>query len=58
MFYLDREVKGMDIDVTTRGGVVTLEGTVDSEAVKKKAVADARSTEGVKQVVDRLTVRK
>ncbi len=58
MFYLDREVKGMDIDVTTRGGVVTLAGTVDSEAVKKKAVADARSTEGVKQVVDRLTVRK
>lgn len=58
MFYLDREVKAMDIDVTTRDGVVTLTGTVDNEAVRKKAVADARSTEGVKQVVDKLTVRK
>ena len=58
MFYLDREVKAMDIDVTTHGGVVTLTGTVDNEAVRKKAVADARSTEGVKQVVDKLTIRK
>ena len=58
MFYLDREVKAMDIDVTTHDGVVTLTGTVDNEAVRKKAVADARSTEGVKQVVDKLTVRK
>jgi len=26
--------------------------------VRKKAVADARSTDGVKQVVDKLTVKK
>ncbi len=58
MFYLDREVKAMDIDVTTHGGIVTLTGTVDNEAVRKKAVADARSTDGVKQVVDKLTVKK
>jgi hyperosmotically inducible protein len=58
MFYLDRDVKAMDIDVTTHGGVVTLTGSVDSEAARQKAVADARSTEGVKQVVDKLTVRK
>jgi osmotically-inducible protein OsmY len=58
MFYLDREVKAMDIDVTTNGGVVTLTGTVDNEAVRRKAVADARSTDGVKQVVDKLTVKK
>lgn len=58
MFYLDREVKAMDIDVTTHGGVVTLTGTVDNEAVRKKAVADARSTDGVKEVVDKLTVKK
>ncbi len=56
MFYLDREVKAMDIDVTTHGGIVTLTGTVDNEAVRKKAVADARSIDGVKQVVDKLTV--
>jgi len=58
MFYLDREVKAADIDVTTHDAVVTLTGTVDSDAVRKKAVDDARSTDGVKQVVDKLTVRK
>jgi hyperosmotically inducible protein len=57
MFYLDREVKAMDIDVTTHDGVVTLTGTVDSDAVRKKAVADAQSTDGVKKVVDKLTVK-
>jgi hyperosmotically inducible protein len=58
MFYLDREVKSADIDVTTHEGVVTLTGTVDSETVHRKAVADAKSTDGVKQVVDKLTVKK
>jgi len=58
MFYLDREVKSADIDVTTHEGVVTLTGTVDSDAVHRKAVADAKSTDGVKQVVDKLTVKK
>jgi hyperosmotically inducible protein len=58
MFYLDREVKAMDIDVTTHGGIVTLTGTVDNEAVRKKAVADARSTDGVTQVVDKLSVKR
>jgi hyperosmotically inducible periplasmic protein len=56
MFYLDREVKAANIDVTTRGGVVTLTGTVANEVVRKKAVADAKSTDGVRQVVDKLTV--
>ena len=58
MFYLDREVKSADIDVTTHEAVVTLTGTVDSEAVHRKAVADAKSTDGVKQVVDKLTVKR
>jgi hyperosmotically inducible periplasmic protein len=58
MYFLDREVKGMDIDVTTNAGVVTLAGTVDSEAARKKAIADAKSIEGVKQVVDKLVVKK
>jgi hyperosmotically inducible protein len=58
MFYLDRDVKAADIDVTTRGGIVTLTGAVANEAVRKKAVADARSTDGVKQVVDKLTIKK
>ena len=58
MYFLDREVKGMDIDVTTNAGVVTLAGTVDSEAARKKAIADANSIEGVKKVADKLVVKK
>jgi hyperosmotically inducible periplasmic protein len=56
MYFLDRDVKGMNIDVTTKGGIVTLNGTVASEATRQKAVADARSIEGVGQVIDKLTV--
>ena len=58
MYFLDREVKGMEIHVTTKGGVVTLSGTVDSAAVRQKAIADARSIEGVKRVVDKLSIKK
>ena len=54
MYFLDREVKGMHIDVTTNGGIVTLTGAVDNDAARKKAIADAKSIEGVKQVVDKL----
>lgn len=58
MYFLDREVKGMQINVTTNAGVVMLSGSVDSDAVRQKALADARSIEGVKQVVDKLSVKK
>jgi hyperosmotically inducible protein len=58
MYFLDRDVKGMQIGVTTSSGVVTLSGTVDSHATRQKALADARSVEGVKQVVDKLTVKE
>jgi osmotically-inducible protein OsmY len=57
MYFLDRDVKGMNIDVTTKGGIVTLTGAVASEATRQKAVADARSIEGVGQVIDKLTVK-
>jgi osmotically-inducible protein OsmY len=57
MYFLDRDVKGMNIDVTTKGGVVTLTGTVATDATRQKAVADARSIEGVGQVIDKLTVK-
>jgi hyperosmotically inducible protein len=57
MYFLDRDVKGMNIDVATKAGVVTLTGTVATEATRQKAVADARSIEGVRQVVDKLTVK-
>jgi len=58
MYFLDRDVKGMQINVTTNGGVVTLTGSVDSEAVRQKALADARSIEGVKQVADKLSMKR
>jgi len=57
MYFLDRDVKGMNIDIATKGGVVTLTGTVTTEATRQKAIADARSIEGVNQVIDKLTVK-
>ena len=57
MYFLDKDVKGMDIAVTTKGTVVTLTGTVPTEATRQKAVADARSIEGVSQVVDKIVVK-
>jgi hyperosmotically inducible protein len=58
IYFLDREVKGMQISVTTNAGVVTLAGSVDNEAVRQKALADAKSIEGVKQVIDKLSVKR
>jgi hyperosmotically inducible periplasmic protein len=58
MYFLDREVKAMKVGVSTSGGIVTLSGTVPSEAIRRKAIADARSVDGVKQVLDKLSVRK
>ena len=55
-YFLDDEVKGRDIDVTTNNGAVTLTGTVETEAQRRQAIAIARNTEGVRDVVDRLQV--
>lgn len=55
-FAVDDTVKAYEIDVTTREGVVTLEGDVDSAAAKMKAVQIARTTQGVADVVDHLVV--
>lgn len=38
--------------------VVTLSGTVDSPVVKERAVAVARQTDGVADVVDQLTIKE
>jgi hyperosmotically inducible protein len=53
----DSDVSGLKIDVDTSAGVVTLDGTVGTKAEKTKAVAIARETDGVTQVVDKLRVR-
>jgi hyperosmotically inducible protein len=47
-----------DINVDTDAdGLVTLRGTVTSDAAKNRALELARTTEGVRKVVDRLSVR-
>ncbi len=55
-YYLDSDVRGLDIDVTTNGGVVTLTGKVTSAGERSKALSLAKSTDGVKQVIDKLTL--
>jgi len=52
----DDTVKAYQIDVDTKDKVVTLSGNVDSAAAKDQAVAIARGTEGVADVVDNITV--
>ena len=51
------ELKGSDINVDTKDHVVTLKGTVKSESGRAKAVALAKDTDGVKRVVDQLTIK-
>src|SRR5688500_5572489 len=52
----DDTVKAYQIDVDTKGGVVTLNGTVETQAAKDRAIQLARETDGVSSVDDRLTV--
>src|SRR5512134_393859 len=52
----DDTVKSYRIDVDTKDRVVTLSGAVDTPAARERAMQLARSTEGVNDVVDRLTV--
>ena len=52
----DERTSAMKIDVDTREKVVTLNGTVQTEAEKAAAEAVAKNTEGVTSVVNNLTV--
>lgn len=52
----DPKVKGLKIDVDTMNGIVTLTGTVRSQAEKDEALRLARETENVKNVTDQITV--
>jgi hyperosmotically inducible protein len=54
----DPDVKGLQIDVDTREGVVYLTGSVRSDAEKEKAASLARETKNVKNVVTNLKVEK
>lgn len=52
----DPKVSGLKIDVDSKEGVVTLTGTVKSQAEKDEALRLARETDSVRNVVDKLTV--
>ncbi|HZN55828.1 MAG TPA: BON domain-containing protein [Candidatus Polarisedimenticolaceae bacterium] len=56
-FLEDPDVKGLQIDVDTREGVVYLTGSVKSENEKEKAVRLARETDGVRDVQANLSIR-
>jgi osmotically-inducible protein OsmY len=53
---LDDVVKASAIDVTTEGATVILTGRVSTPAEGARALQIARETEGVRDVVDRLSV--
>lgn len=55
-YFADQEVKGRNVDVTARDGVVTLSGAVESERARQRAVEIARGTDGVQRVEDQLSV--
>ena len=57
-FLADPTIAGLKIDVDTKDHVVTLTGTVPSDADKTHAVEVARKTDGVNSVVDNLKVQK
>lgn len=52
----NRNTEGLDINVTSRDGVVTLEGRAGSEAASELAERLARNTEGVRRVENKLSV--
>ena len=54
----DSTVGGFKIDVDTKDGVVSLTGDVASTVEKRRALAIARETDGVKSVTDKLKTVK
>lgn len=54
----DPEVKGNQLTVEVKDGVVTLRGKVENERGKNKASKLAHKVKGVKSVVNELTISK
>lgn len=54
---LDDQVQARRIDVSTSAGVVTLSGTVTSQAERARAIRLATETDGVTSVTDHLQLR-
>ena len=55
---LDDSVRARTVDVSTTDHIVTVSGTVRSEAEHDRAVQLARETNGVTRVIDHLTVAR
>jgi osmotically-inducible protein OsmY len=55
---LDDAVKARDLDVDTSATVVTVSGTVRTNAERDRALRLARETDGVTKVVDRIQVQR
>jgi hyperosmotically inducible periplasmic protein len=55
-YFADDDIKARHINVSTRDGVVTLTGFVDGEPQRDLAIQIARTTDGVSQVKDGLTL--
>ena len=49
-------LSGSNIDVDVKNGMVTLQGTVPSEAARARAIQQARNNDGVKGVTDQLRI--
>src|SRR3954467_2336685 len=54
----DPSLSGRQISINANKGVVTLSGTVDTDAEVTAALNDAQQAQGVKQVVSRLAVQQ
>jgi osmotically-inducible protein OsmY len=52
----DTQMKNAPIEVTAKSGVVTLQGTAPTRAVKEHALTAVSGIDGVSQVVDRIEV--
>jgi hyperosmotically inducible protein len=55
---LDDSVRARSVDVSTTDHIVTVSGTVRSQAEHDRAVQLARETDGVTRVIDHLTVAR
>jgi hyperosmotically inducible periplasmic protein len=53
----DQVVKGGGLEVDVKDGVVTISGTVDEPKAKDKAEKLAKKVKGVKQVINKITVK-
>ena len=56
-FVADADLKSLDINVDTVGGVVTLTGMAPSATAKNRATEIARTVDGVSNVNNNLTVQ-